>query len=314
MAKTEFLFSQKYRPNKIADLILSEDIKETLQSFVEQQDLPNFIFHSTSGGTGKTSAALAIADELGIEAMVINASDQRGIDVIRTTMTDYCSVKSMDGRRKLLILDEADALPELSQNALRSFFEKFSTNCAFVMTCNSLQRIIQPLQSRCAVIEFKFPKQEKPKLAMNFFKRVCSILDEEGIDYDKKLIQHVVMHKFPDFRRTINEIQRYSASGTLSEKILADIQNTSIDALISAIENRKFQDIRKFVIESWNGSEQELYRALYDELLKVAEPSSLPDIILILSRYGFESTFAVDQEIHTVACMIELMSLPISFK
>ena len=125
MAKTEFLFSQKYRPNRIADLILSEDIKETLQSFVDQKDLPNFIFHSTSGGTGKTSAALAIADELGIEAMVINASDQRGIDVIRTTMTDYCSVKSMDGRRKLLILDEADALPELSQNALRSFFEKF---------------------------------------------------------------------------------------------------------------------------------------------------------------------------------------------
>ena len=249
MAKTEFLFSQKYRPNRIADLILSEDIKETLQSFVDQKDLPNFIFHSTSGGTGKTSAALAIADELGIEAMVINASDQRGIDVIRTTMTDYCSVRSMDGRRKLLILDEADALPELSQNALRSFFEKFSTNCAFVMTCNSLQRIIQPLQSRCAVIEFKFPKQEKPKLAMNFFKRVCSILDEEGIDYDKKLIQHVVMHKFPDFRRTINEIQRYSASGTLSEKILADIQNTSIDALISANENRKFEDISKFVIE-----------------------------------------------------------------
>ena len=314
MSKTEFLFSQKYRPNRIADLILSEDIKETLQSFVDQKDLPNFIFHSTSGGTGKTSAALAIADELGIEAMVINASDQRGIDVIRTTMTDYCSVKSMDGRRKLLILDEADALPELSQNALRSFFEKFSTNCAFVMTCNSLQRIIQPLQSRCAVIEFKFPKQEKPKLAMNFFKRICFILDEEEIDYDKKLIQHVVMHKFPDFRRTINEIQRYSASGTLSEKILADIQNTSIDALISAIENRKFQDIRKFVIESWNGSEQELYRALYDELLKVAEPSSLPEIIVILSRYGFESTFAVDQEIHTVACMIELMSLPISFK
>jgi len=312
--KTEFLWSQKYRPNNINDLILPEDIKETLRSFIEQGDLPNFIFHSQSGGTGKTSAAMAMADELGVEAMIINASEERSIDVIRTKMSQYCSTKSLDGKRKLLILDESDQLPELNQNALRNFFEKFSSNCAFVMTCNSLQRIIQPLQSRCAVIEFHFPKSERPLLAKNFFDRICSILDAEEITYDRKLIQHVIVHKFPDFRRCINELQRYSASGELSSKILANIQNNRIEVLVEAIETRKFQEIRKFILETWHGSEQELYRELYNELMNVAEPSSIPEIILILSRYGFESSFAVDAEIHTLACMVELMQLPIAFK
>ena len=297
--RDEFLWVQKYRPKNVDELILPEDIKNTLISFVAQGSLPNFLFHSQSGGTGKTSAALAIAHQLNLEVMMINASEERSIDVIRTKMTDFCSAMSMDGRRKMLILDEADHLPDLSQNALRNFFEKFSSNCSFVMTANQAQRIIAPLQSRCAVVEFKFPKEEKPKLAGEFYQRICQILENENIEYDKKLIQHAIVHFFPDFRRCINELQRYSASGTLSEKILSNVQNDSISALLESIENKKFQAVRKFILESWHGTEQELYRALYEELMKKAKSESIPDIILILSKYGFESTFAVDKEIHT---------------
>jgi len=312
--RSEFLWSQKYRPETVNDLVLPEDIKETLSGFIQQGDLTNFLFHSQSGGTGKTSAALAIANELKLEVMMINASEERSIDVIRTKMADFSSTKSFDGRRKMMILDEADHLPDLSQNALRNFFEKYSSNCCFVMTANQAQRIIPPLQSRCAVIHFNFPKEQRPALAKTFFKRICDILDQENISYDKKLVQHVVMHFFPDFRRCINEIQRYSATGTLSEKILTSIENENITVLMTAIKEKKFQDIRKFVLEKWHGTEQELYRAVYDELLRTASASCLPEAILILSKYGFESTFAVDKEIHSVACMIELMMLPCEFE
>ena len=308
--RDEFLWVQKYRPSSVSELILSEDIKETLASFVQQGDLPNFIFHSQSGGTGKTSAALAIANELDLETMLINASEERGIDTIRTKMTDFCSTMSMDGRRRMLILDEADHLTDLSQNALRSFFEKFSSNCCFVMTANQAQKIISPLQSRCAVIEFRFPNSEKPKLALSFFQKVCSILDQESIQYDKKLIQHAVVQYFPDFRRCINEIQRYSGSGSLSDAILANTQDGNIEVLVDAVRHKKFQSIRKFILEGWHGSEQDLYHALYEQLLEKANPECLPDVVLILSRYGYESLSAVDKEIHTLACMTELMLLP----
>ena len=314
ITRDEFIWVQKYRPQKVSDLILSQDIKETLTAFVEKGDLPNFLFHSQSGGTGKTSAAMAIANQLELETMLINASEERGIDTIRTKMTDFCSAMSMDGRRRMLILDEADHLTDISQNALRNFFEKFSSNCCFVMTANQAQKIIPPLQSRCAVIEFRFPKKEQPELAGNFYKRVCSILTTEKIEFDKKLIQHAVMHFFPDFRRCINEIQRYSAKGVLSEKIISNVQNENIDVLINAIAAKKFQEIRKFILENWHGTEQDLYRAVYDQMLEKVTPSCLPDVILILSRYAYESLTAVDQEIHTVACMIELMLLNIEFK
>ena len=314
ITRDEFLWVQKYRPKSVEDLILSEDIKETLSAFVQKGDLPNFLFHSQSGGTGKTSAAMAIANQLELETMLINASEERGIDTIRTKMTDFCSAMSMDGRRRMLILDEADHLTDISQNALRNFFEKFSSNCCFVMTANQAQKIIPPLQSRCAVIEFRFPKDEKPKLALQFFQTVCSILIAEQIEFDKKLVQHAVVHFFPDFRRCINEIQRYSASGTLSEKLLSNVQNENIDVLIESIASKKFQEIRKFILENWHGTEQDLYRAVYDQMLEKAAPSNLPDIILILSRYGHESLSAVDREIHTVACMVELMLLNIEFK
>ncbi len=310
IVRDEFLWVQKYRPQEVSELILSEDIKETLTAFVKKGDLPNFLFHSQSGGTGKTSAAMAIAAQLNLETMLINASEERGIDTIRTKMTDFCSAMSMDGRRKMLILDEADHLTDISQNALRNFFEKFSSNCCFVMTANQAQKIISPLQSRCAVIEFRFPKDEKPKLALSFFQKLCRILDLEGIDYEKKLVQHAVIHFFPDFRRCINEIQRYSGSGTLSDKILSNVQNENIDVLVEAIREKKFQTIRKFILENWHGSETELYRSLYDQLLERAKPECLPDVILILSRYGYESLSAVDKEIHTLACMTELMLLP----
>ena len=192
IVRDEFLWVQKYRPQEVSELILSEDIKETLTAFVKKGDLPNFLFHSQSGGTGKTSAAMAIAAQLNLETMLINASEERGIDTIRTKMTDFCSAMSMDGRRKMLILDEADHLTDISQNALRNFFEKFSSNCCFVMTANQAQKIIPPLQSRCAVIEFRFPKDEKPKLALNFFQKLCTILDREGINYEKN---HVLESK-----------------------------------------------------------------------------------------------------------------------
>lgn len=312
--RDEFLWVQKYRPKNISELILPVDIKETLSSFVEQNNFPNFLFHSQSGGTGKTSSALAMAQQLDLDVMMINASEERSIDVIRTKMTDFCATLSRDGKRKMLILDEADHLPDLSQNALRNFFEKYSSNCSFVMTANQAQRIISPLQSRCAVIEFKFPKEEKPVIAKDMYQRICNILDNENVTYDKKLIQHVIVHFFPDFRRTINEIQRFSATGELSEKIITSVQNENIQVLIDAIENKKFQKIRKYILEHWHGTEQELYRALYQELSQTVDAKFIPDIILILSKYDFESTFAVDKEIHSLACMIEIMSLNIQFK
>lgn len=313
MIRKEFLWAQKYRPKTVNELILPESIKYTLQSFVSEGDLPNFLFHSVSGGTGKTSAAMVMAEELDMEYMMINSSQDRSIDVIRNQMTSFCSTKGFDGKRKMLILDEADQLPDLNQNALRGFIEKFSQNVSFVFTANQAQRIISPLHSRCSVIEFQFPAQERPKLAVEFSRRIYHILNEEGVDYDKKLVLFAVGHFFPDFRRCINELQRYSVGKVLSERILADHQHDGIDELIEYIKERKFNQIRKFVIEKWNGTEIELYRALYEKLWKEAHPSSMPYIILILSRYGYESEFSVDKEIHSLACITELIKLPIEF-
>lgn len=309
----DFVWSQKYRPEKISDLITTDELKTTLQSFISQKNLPNFLFHSSTGGTGKTTTAQVLASEMDMEHLKINASEQRGIDVVRNMLTGFASTVSMNGNRKMLILDEADNFTPDAQNALRGFIEKFSENCCFILTANSPNKIIQPIHSRCSVVEFKFQKADRPKIAANFYQRVRYILEQENVQYDPKLLQMVIIEHFPDFRRTINEVQRFSSSGVLSEAILSS-KSSDVEVLIEALRERKFQNIRKFLSESWNGSEKDLYRELYEKMLPELEPNCIGNAILILSRYGYESTFPIDAEIHSIAAMVELMMLPLEFK
>ena len=303
------LWVESHRPKTIDDCILSDTIKGTLSDLVKDEKVSNLMFTGPSG-VGKTTAARAICDQTNSDYIVINGSDEgRMIDTLRTKMTQFCSTISIRGGRKVVIIDEADYMnPDSVQPAMRNFIEKFAENCSFIFTCNYKNRIIDPIHSRCAVVDFSLNKQEKPEIAMQFLNRCDHILTDHGIVYDRDVVAALISKHFPDFRRVINELQRYSTSGEITSGILANIGELNLNLLISALREKNFQNMRKWVVSNVDNDPATVYRKIYDKLYEVLEKSSIPQAVLIIADYQYKSAFVADQEINLVACLVELMA------
>jgi replication factor C small subunit len=300
------LWTEKYRPQTVDDCILPDRLKQPFQEYVNQKQIPNLLL-AGGAGVGKTTIAKAMCNEIGCDFMVINGSDESGIDTFRTKIKNYASSMSLTGGRKVIIIDEADYLnPNSTQPALRNAIEEFASNCSFIFTCNYKNRIIEPLHSRCAVIDFGLKNGEKAKMASAFFKRIQSILQSEKIDADEKVLAELIKKHFPDFRRVLNELQRYSQFGKIDTGILVQIADISVDELSKHIVAKDFGAIRKWV-SSHEIDNTSLFRKLYDTLSDTLKPSSVPQAVVILADYQYKAAFVADQEINTVACLTEIM-------
>ena len=301
----EFLWVEKYRPRNIEDCVLPADIKQTF--FDIEDEIPNMILSGTAG-TGKTTVAKALCEMHGCDYILINGSEESGIDVLRTKIKNFASTVSLQGGNKVVILDEADYLnAQSTQPALSGFIEELHKNCRFIFTCNYKNRLIAPLHSRCTVIDFKIPPTERPRLASVFMARLMMILDAEGVKWNSEVLQELVMRHFPDFRRTINELQRYSVRGSIDVGILSNIADESINELLSHIKTKRFTDMRNWVAQNVDNDPVRLFRNIYDKLYDVLEPQSIPQAVIIIADYSYKSAFVVDQEVNTVACLTELM-------
>lgn len=310
--ESEFLWSEKYRPKNIDECVIPAELKAQLKHLIEKNEIPHMLFSGTPG-IGKTTVARALANELGADVLFINASMENGIDVLRTKIQGFASTVSLGEGIKIVILDEADySNPTSFQPALRGFMEEFSQNCRFILTCNYKNRIIPALRdSRCTPIEFKIPSAQKPKLAMQMFKRILEILKNESITYDEKVIVRLVEKFFPDFRRTLNELQRYSVSGTIDEGILVSIADANLSTLTKALKAKEWKAMRQWVANNEDQDIPTLYRAIFDEL--VDKVNEAPQLVLIIADYSYKSAFAVDQSINLSACLTEIMA-SVSFK
>jgi DNA polymerase III delta prime subunit len=300
------LFTEKYRPKTIEDCILPTRLKKPFQEYVNQKNIPNLLL-SGGPGIGKTTVAKAMCNEIGCDFMVINGSDESGIDTFRVKIKNYASSMSLSGGRKVIIIDEADYLnPNSTQPALRNAIEEFATNCSFIFTCNYKSRIIEPLHSRCAVVDFNLKSTEKAAVAKDFYKRILTILQSEKIEYDDRVIAELVKKYFPDFRRVLNELQRYSQFGKIDTGILSQIGNISISEIVKHIKEKDFTAIRKWVATGDYDSAT-VFRQIYDSLYDVMKPSSIPQAVLILADYQYKQAFVADSEINMVACLTEIM-------
>ena len=304
----KFLWVEKYRPTTVDECILPSNLKQTFKEFVKQKTIPNLIL-SGGAGVGKTTIAKAMINEIGATSMMINGSEESGIDVLRTKIKNFASTSSLEGGRKYLILDESDYLnPQSTQPALRGFMEEFHKNCGFILTCNYKNRLIEPLHSRCGSIDFKITKKEKPQLANAFFKRVKNILEQESIKYDEKVVAELINKYFPDWRRTLNEMQKYSASGQIDSGILVNLSEVSINELMDALKKKEFTVVRKWIVNNLDNDPNRMYRLVYDSLYNYLDGSTIPHAVLIIGKYSYQSAFVADQEINMLACMTELMS------
>ena len=305
----EFLYVEKYRPQNIEDTILPQQYKDQFKEFVKQGEIPNLLL-SGSAGCGKTTIAKALCNELGADFIVINGSDEgRLIDTLRTKIKNFASTMSLQGGPKVVILDEADYISADSvQPALRAFIEEFSSNCRFIFTCNYKNRIIPALHSRTTVIDFKITPAEKPKLAQQFMKRVKTILDTEGVTYDDKVIAELIMRFFPDFRRILNELQRYGVSGTIDSGLLSSLSEEKFTPLIDMLQEKNWGAMRKWVGQNSDQDFTSLYRKVFNALEVRLEPQSIPACVLIIADYQYKSAFAMDSEINFTACLTEIMS------
>jgi len=305
--RDEFLWVEKYRPKTIKETILPTGLKKTFQEFVDNGELPNLLLSGTQG-TGKTTVARALCEEIGADYIVINGSMNGGIDTLRNDIKNFASTVSLGGGRKVVILDEADYLnPQSTQPALRGFIEEFSKNCSFILTCNFKNRIIAPLHSRCSVIDFKLDNGEKPKLAGQFFKRVLTILETEGVTANQKVVAEVINRHFPDNRRILNELQRYGASGTIDEGILAQSSDASMKDLMTSLKAKNFKEMRKWVALNIDNDPVQVFRSLYDSATTYVAPRSIPQLVVTIADYQYKSAFVADQEINLVACLTECM-------
>jgi DNA polymerase III delta prime subunit len=303
----EFLWVEAYRPKTVQETILPESLKATFQEFVNQGNIPNLLL-SGSAGCGKTTIARAMLEELGCDYIVINGSMNGNIDTLRNDIKSFASSVSLTGGRKYVILDEADYLNANStQPALRNFMEEFSKNCGFILTCNFKNRIIEPLQSRCSVIDFKISKKEMPALAMQFMKRVAGILDKQGVEYDKAVVAEVIKKHFPDWRRVLNELQRYSATGRIDSGMLSNMQEATFKSLVGFLKERDFTSMRKWVGENIDTDSVAIFRTLYDTAYEHMEKNSVPQLVIILAKYQYQAAFVADHEINLVSCLTEIM-------
>ena len=306
----EFLWVEKYRPQLIQDCILPNSIKKTFEDIVNGGELHNMLLTGTAG-TGKTTIAKALCYELGLDYLMINGSEESGIDTLRTKIKQFASSVSLSGGYKVVILDEADYLnPQSTQPALRAFMEEFSSNCRFILTCNFKKRIIEPLHSRCAVVEFNIPKKDMPELCMEFLDRCCYILNTEGpITYEKEVIAELILKHQPDWRRVINELQRHSASGKIDSSILIhQIADLAIVDLITYLKTKNFKAMRQWVADNMDAEPASIFRKLYDAMNDRVEPKSIPQLVLILADYQYKNAFVADHELNMVACLTEAMT------
>lgn len=305
---SQYLWVEKYRPNTIDECILPDSMKNTFKEFINSGELPNFLFCG-GAGVGKTTVAKALCNEIGAEYLFINGSEESGIDVLRNKIKNFASSVSLTDAKKVVILDEADYLNANStQPALRGFIEEFSNNCRFIFTCNFKNRIIEPLHSRCAVVEFKIENSDKPKIASEFFKRVKNILQVEGIEADMKVVAELITKYFPDYRRILNELQRYSVSGTIDAGILVNIGDASYSELIKNLKSKNFNDVRKWIGKNSDADTTEVFRTLYDKANDVVEQTSIPQLVLILAEYQYKAAFVADKEINMMAALTEIMA------
>ena len=304
----EFLWVEKYRPQKIDDCILSLDLKRVFTNIISKGELQNMMFTGTAG-TGKTTVARALCNELDLDYIVINGSEESGIDTLRNKIKQFASSVSLSGGYKVVILDEADYLnPQSTQPALRGFIEEFSANCRFILTCNFKNRVIEPLHSRCSVIEFGMPKKERDSLAGQFMQRVQQILAVESINSDPTVLAELIIKYFPDFRRTLNELQRYSNFGKIDSGILVNVSDVSFDSLINALKVKDFKKMRQWVADNIDTEPAAMFRKLYDNMNDFVEPQSIPQLVLILADYQYKNSFVADHELNMVACLTEVMA------
>jgi DNA polymerase III delta prime subunit len=303
----QFLWVEKYRPKTIDECILPESLKQTFKEFISSGQLPNFLFSGTAG-VGKTTVAKALCNEVGAEYLLINGSEESGIDILRTKIKSFASSVSLTDSKKVVILDEADYLNANStQPALRGFIEEFSANCRFIFTCNFKNRIIEPLHSRCSVVEFKIDNKDKQTIAAGFFKRATNILKDENIEFDPKVVAEVVTRHFPDYRRILNELQRYSVTGKIDSGILVNLSDESYRELVKNLKEKDFTSVRKWVAKNSDIETTQLFRDLYDKAVEFLEPKSIPQLVLILADYQYKAAFVADHELNTVAAMTEIM-------
>lgn len=302
----ELLWVQKYRPQKVADTILPETTKKSFQKFIDSNNIPNLLL-AGSPGTGKTTAAKAMLEELGCDYIILNAALNRGIDTVRSDISTFASSISLAGGRKYIILDEADYLTPDAQASMRNLIETFSKNCGFIFTCNFKNRIIAPLRSRLSEVDFSIEKTEKPKLAAQFFKRTLTILKNEEVEFDQKVVAKVIEKYFPDFRRILNELQKYAGNGKIDEGIFADFKQESIDELFNHLKEKNFTSMRKWCADNSDQDANEIFRKIYDTATDKIELKSMPAFVVTLADYTYKSAFVADQEINLVAFLTEIM-------
>ena len=304
----DFLWVEKYRPKTIEETILPPSLKQTFQEIVSKGELPNMLFTGTAG-LGKTTVAKAICNELDLDYILINGSEEGNIDTLRGKIKQFASSVSLQGGYKVVILDEADYLnPQSTQPALRGFIEEFSNNCRFILTCNFKNRIIEPLHSRCGVYEFNTTKKDLADLAGQFFKRFVYILDQENVEYEQKAAADLIMKHAPDWRRVLNESQRYAISGVGINASNNGSSDSSTTALIVALREKNFKAMRRWVVDNMDVDTTSIFRSLYDNMNDTVEANSIPQLVLILADYQYKDAFVADHELNIVACMTEIMA------
>ena len=305
---SEFLWVEKYRPKRISDVILPDNLKNTFIKIVENKEIPNMLF-TGGAGLGKTTVAKAICNELQLDYILVNGSEEGNIDTLRNKIKQFASTVSLQGGYKVVILDEADYLnAQSTQPALRGFIEEFSNNCRFILTCNFKNRIIEPLHSRCSLYEFNTTKKQMVNLAGQFMDRVSTILTDEGITFDKKVIAELIMKYCPDWRRVLNELQRYSISGTIDSGVLDNVSDTNYNNLFGFLKEKDFKKMRQWVANNIDVDFSVIIRNVYDKMEEVVDGSSIPQLVLILADYQYKNAFVADHELNTVACLTEIMA------